>query len=118
MPIIANLLELFCNTGKGHHPTICNFYGSKRTGRKTIANYFGHLMVIKQLFQRVVVKVVSSTDSISGIIRKETEKSRDEGTPFFIFSFSESYNSKSSLRISEGVFGDTGKEGVNAILIT
>jgi hypothetical protein len=67
--VTANLLEHFVNNAKKNHPTICNLYGSKRSGRKTIALHFGHLLVIKQLFQRIVIRVISTTDSINGIVK-------------------------------------------------
>ena len=112
MPVIANLLELFSNVGSRQHPTICNLYGAIRTGKKTIANYFGHLMVIKQLFQRVVMRVISSTDSIKDIVKKEMDKTKEEGLPFFIFVFS----NKHEIQLGEWMFGE--REGVSAIVVT
>lgn len=36
---------------------LCNLYGEKRTGRKTIATYFANLLLIKKLYKRIVIQV-------------------------------------------------------------
>ena len=69
MEVIINLLEIFHSSGgKGY--TVCNIFGPKKTGKKTLAVHFANLLVIKQLFSRIIVKRVRSSDSIAEIIEK------------------------------------------------
>ena len=47
---------------------MCNLYGEKSTGCKTIAHYFGNLLLIKKIYKRLVFKIFRSSDSLKDII--------------------------------------------------
>ena len=38
---------------------VCNMFGENSSGRKTISKYLAHLMVVKKMFEKVVIKSFS-----------------------------------------------------------
>ena len=110
--VIANLLEIFTNSETDI--TICNIYGSKRTGRKTIATHFANLLLIKQLFHRII-RINVTIDTVSEVVKKELDR-KEEGIPFFIFIFSD--RNGNEVQLSENGFGLKLGQKINGIVIT
>ena len=65
--VFAFLLSIF--TSSDADVTLCNLYGRKRTGRKTVAAHFANMLIIKQLFQRIV-RVNVTLDNVAELVKK------------------------------------------------
>ena len=52
-------LDIIRRTNRNELYMLCNLFGEKSTGRKTIATYFANMLLIKKLCKRIVTKVFS-----------------------------------------------------------
>jgi hypothetical protein len=84
--VTINLMDIF--TSSCRDITICNIHGKRRSGRKTIAVHWSKIAVIKQFYQRVV-NVRVTVDNIGDVLKKELEKSKEEGLPLFVLIFAD-----------------------------
>lgn len=93
---------------------LCNLYGEKKTGRKTIATYFSNLLLIKKLYKKVVIQVFTQVQHLKNIV--ENVLLENEGRPFFIFIHQDKYNKQErvAIKITQETFG----QPISAIIIT
>jgi hypothetical protein len=76
-------LDIIRRTNHNEISMLCNLFGEKSTGRKTIATYFANMLLIKKLCKRIVTKVFSKPEDLRVFI--QTTHGEPEGRPFFIF---------------------------------